>query len=91
MTGPGRPDTASFEYQGSTNQDSSLDCAGAHREWRYDYHGKRGADIAFAGHVIHVRGKEGERLLGDLATVLRELLEWAYGEQQSEDQDGEPR
>lgn len=59
--------------------------------WWYDQTRKRGGDRHFSGLVNHVHGAEAERLRGELAEVVRELLAWA-AEQQSGDhstEDGE--
>lgn len=69
--------------------ESSAEIDADHVEWRYHYHGKRGADVTFTGHVIPVGGTEGERLLHELGAVVRDLLEWAYNQSQSEQSQSE--
>lgn len=76
------------EYLSSANRDSSDRDRGEADEWSYDYRGRRGADVAFTGHVVYVSGEAGERLLGGLGAVLRDLLEWANSQQQSESEGG---
>jgi hypothetical protein len=61
---------------------------GSDGEWSYQYCGKRGADVTFDGWVIPIGGEAGGRLLDEMGSVLRELLEWAYPKR-SESQDGE--
>lgn len=56
--------------------------------WWYDQKRARGGDRRFHGHVTRVGGAEGERLRGELAAVVRDLLEWA-AEQQSRDESTE--
>ena len=45
--------------------------------WWYDHTQQQGGARRFSGHVNHVGGAEGERLRAELATVIRDLLEWA--------------
>jgi hypothetical protein len=45
--------------------------------WRYDQRRKRNPHRRFTGHVTRVGGIEGERLRGDLAAIIRDLLDWA--------------
>ncbi|MDX8028812.1 hypothetical protein SK803_01255 [Lentzea sp. BCCO 10_0856] len=52
--------------------------------WRYDQKRRGKPDRSFSGTVTHVGEAEGERIRGDLAAALAELLTWA-GEQ-----DGQP-
>ncbi|WP_139320805.1 hypothetical protein [Saccharomonospora sp. CUA-673] len=56
--------------------------------WWYDQKQKRGGDRRFSGHINRVGGTEGERLRGELAAVIRDLLHWA-AEQQSRDESTE--
>jgi hypothetical protein len=74
--------SASPEFLDSSDRDPE-----GYDEWSYDYRGKRGAAVSFTGHLIYIGGEAGERLLGELGAVLRDLLEWAYDQQQSEGQD----
>jgi hypothetical protein len=55
---------------------------GAYRgEWCYHQKTKRGQNRCYHGHIRRVGGTEGQRLRGELAAVLRELLEWAVDNQ----------
>lgn len=56
--------------------------------WWYDQNRKRGGDRRFSGHINRIGGAEGERLRGELAAVIRDLLHWA-AEQQSRDESTE--
>jgi len=59
--------------------------------WWYDQRRKRGEDRHYSGHVNHIYGTEAERVRGELADVIRDLLDWA-AQQQSGDhstEDGE--
>lgn len=56
--------------------------------WWYDQKRKRGGDRRFSGHINRIGGAEGERLRGELAAVIRDLLRWA-AEQQSHDESTE--
>ncbi|MFC0432577.1 hypothetical protein [Kutzneria buriramensis] len=56
--------------------------------WWYDQKQKRGGDRTYSGHVNHVHGAEAERVRGELAKVIQELLDWA-AQQQSGDQSTE--
>lgn len=56
--------------------------------WRYDQRRKRGSDRTYSGYVKHIHGAHAERLRGELAEVVQELLEWAT-QQQSGDQSTE--
>jgi hypothetical protein len=53
--------------------------------WWYDQNRKRGGGRRYSGHVNHMHGAEAERLRGELADVVRELLDWA-AQQQTGDQ-----
>lgn len=48
-----------------------------HHEWHYNQIGNRTKSWAFSGHVRYVSGAEGDRLRGELAAVIRDLLDWA--------------
>jgi len=59
--------------------------------WWYDQKRKRCGERRYSGHVHHVHGVEAERVRGELAAVVLDLLSWA-GQQQFDDQsveDGE--
>jgi hypothetical protein len=45
--------------------------------WWYDQNRKRRADRTYSGQVNHIHGAEAERLRGELADVIRDLLVWA--------------
>jgi hypothetical protein len=45
--------------------------------WWYDQKRKRGGDRRYSGYVNHIHGAEGERLRGEFAAVIGELLDWA--------------
>jgi hypothetical protein len=58
--------------------------------WRYYQGRKRGANRSFSGHATSVGGAEGERLRGELAAVIGELLDWAARQSHNESiEDGE--
>ncbi|MGQ0773481.1 MAG: hypothetical protein ACT4NY_03535 [Pseudonocardiales bacterium] len=59
--------------------------------WWYDQRRKRGGDRKYSGHVNHIHGTEAERVRGELADVIRELLDWAARQQSDEQstEDGE--
>lgn len=48
-----------------------------HNEWHYNQIGNRTKSWDFSGHVRYVSGAEGDRLRGELAAVIRDLLDWA--------------
>ncbi|MFD5831655.1 hypothetical protein [Lentzea sp. NPDC060358] len=48
-----------------------------HDEWHYNQIGNRTKSWAFSCHVRYVSGAEGDRLRGELAAVIRDLLDWA--------------
>lgn len=60
--------------------------------WCYDQQQKRVRSRRFSGHINRVGGAEGQRLRGELAAVIRDLVYWA-AEQPSRDdesiEDGE--
>jgi hypothetical protein len=59
--------------------------------WWYDQQRKRSADRRYAGRIDYVHGAEAERVRGELAAVVLDLLSWA-AQQQSGDhsvEDGE--
>jgi hypothetical protein len=45
--------------------------------WWYDQNRKRGGGRRYSGHVNHMHGADAERVRGELADVIRELLDWA--------------
>jgi hypothetical protein len=57
--------------------------------WWYDQSRKRGGERRYCGYVNPIRGAESERLRGELAQVIQELLDWAAtqhpGDQSTED------
>ncbi|MBB5153694.1 hypothetical protein [Saccharopolyspora phatthalungensis] len=55
--------------------------------WRYDQKRTHGDHRGFTGHITHVRGAEGERLRGEFADVIGDLLRWAQSQQQPESSD----
>ena len=60
--------------------------------WWYDQKRKRGNDRSYSGQVNHIHGAEAERLRGELADVIRDLLDWAVQQQHTGDhstEDGE--
>ena len=52
--------------------------------WLYEKEFKRNADRRFIGHVTQVSGTEGDRLRDDLTAVIRDLLDWAAIQSQSQ-------
>jgi hypothetical protein len=46
-------------------------------EFRYDQTWKRGKRRRYNGFVERIDGAEGDRLRGDLAAAVRDLLDWA--------------
>lgn len=59
--------------------------------WWYNQGRKRGGDRRYSGYVNHIHGAEAERMRGELAQAIQELLNWA-ADQQSGDhstEDGE--
>jgi hypothetical protein len=59
----------------SDNSSARQDC------WRYDCPDKSSRVRHFTGHVTYLGGAEGERLRGELAQVVRDLLLWAAAAQ----------
>jgi hypothetical protein len=49
--------------------------------WWYDQKRKRGGDRTYSSHVNHIHGADAERLRGELADVIRDLLDWAAQQQ----------
>lgn len=62
---------------------SSLD------ERQYNQIRNRTKNWTFSGHVRYVSGAEGDRLRGELAAVIRDLLDWAATQRadQADDQE----
>src|SRR5690606_41172415 len=59
--------------------------------WWYDQRRKRGEDRHYSRHVNHIYGTEAERVRGELADVIRDLLDWAAqqsGDPSTEDGEG---
>ncbi|WP_194835938.1 hypothetical protein [Nocardia sp. XZ_19_369] len=52
--------------------------------WIYDQRRKRGDDRHYSGRILYIHGSEGERFRGELAEVVRDLLEWAIRQQDNE-------
>ncbi|MFB9302374.1 hypothetical protein [Kibdelosporangium philippinense] len=52
--------------------------------WWYDQKRKRGSDRTYSGQVNHIHGVGAERLRGELADVIRDLLDWAAAQQQTD-------
>jgi hypothetical protein len=55
--------------------------------WWYYQGRKRGGDRRYSGHVNRIHGAEAERLRGELADVICDLLDWTA--RQSDDQSTE--
>jgi hypothetical protein len=53
--------------------------------WRYHQKRKGKTGRTYSGHVTRVGGAEGERIRGDLAAVLADLLTWASGQDPREE------
>lgn len=49
----------------------------ARPEWHYEQRDARGTKRAYVGYVRYVDGAAGDRLRGELAGVIRDLLDWA--------------
>lgn len=45
--------------------------------WRYDSHSERGRVRRYSGHVTYLGGAAGERLRGEMAAAIHDLLVWA--------------
>ncbi|MFC3898154.1 hypothetical protein ACFOWZ_42360 [Lentzea rhizosphaerae] len=58
-------------------------------ERQYNQIRNRTKNWAFSGHVHYVSGAEGDRLRGELAAVIRDLLDWAATQraEQADDQE----
>lgn len=65
--------------------------AGDQPVWWYDQNRKRGRDYCYSGQINHISSAEGERLRGELADVIRDLLDWAAQQQTDKEstEDGE--
>ncbi|MGP4018813.1 hypothetical protein [Saccharopolyspora sp. 5N708] len=57
--------------------------------WQYDPKRTRGNARHFTGHVTRVGGAEGQRLRGELADVIGDLLRWARTQHHGEDRDAD--
>jgi hypothetical protein len=55
--------------------------------WWYDQPRKRGSHRRYTGYVDRVSGPEGDQLRGDLAAVIRDLLDWAKKQTETSDTD----
>jgi hypothetical protein len=58
-------------------------------ERQYNQIRNRTKNWTFSGHVRYVSGTEGDRLRGELAAVIRDLLDWAATQraEQADDQE----
>ncbi|MGW4211715.1 hypothetical protein ACWEIJ_27240 [Lentzea sp. NPDC004789] len=58
-------------------------------ERQYNQIRNRTKNWTFSGHVRYVSGAEGDRLRGELAAVIRDLLDWAATQhaEQADDQE----
>jgi hypothetical protein len=52
--------------------------------WQYDQPRKRGNNRCYTGHVDRIGGTEGDRLRGDLAAIISDLLDWAKQQTESD-------
>ncbi|WP_157186707.1 hypothetical protein [Nocardia jiangxiensis] len=52
--------------------------------WSYSQRRERRNERQFSGHVRFLHGAQAERLCGELADVLGELLEWAAKQQRAD-------
>jgi hypothetical protein len=80
----------------SQTPDAPLDCESGQQAtgvdqavWSYRNEPTRGKNYTFTGHVRYVDGAEAERLRGELAVVIRDLLAWAATEQRAGQPDRE--
>lgn len=55
--------------------------------WWYDQGRKRGGDRRYSGHINYIYGADADRLRGEFAAVVGDLLDWAARQQQSETDD----
>ncbi len=55
--------------------------------WRYHERRRGKHDRTYTGHVTHVVGGEAERIRGDLAAAVLDLLKWAAKRQSSNERD----
>jgi hypothetical protein len=55
--------------------------------WQYDQRGKRGKHRRYTGHVTPIGGAEGDRIRGELAAIIRDLLDWATRHTETPDTD----
>ncbi len=53
--------------------------------WWYDQRRKRNNNRTYSGHIKYVYGAEADRVRGELAAVIRELLDWS-ARQHADDQ-----
>lgn len=53
-------------------------------EWWYDQRGKRGKNRRYIGYVTRIDGAEGDRIRGELAAIIRDLLNWAKQQTETE-------
>jgi hypothetical protein len=69
--------------------DSLRDNGSDQQEWQYNQTRSRTKNWTFSGHVRYVSGAEGDRLRGELAAVIRDLLDWASTQraEQADDQE----
>lgn len=57
--------------------ESLCDNGSSLHERQYNQIRNRTKNWTFSGHVRYVSGAEGDRLRGELAAVIRDLLDWA--------------
>lgn len=69
--------------------ESLCDKGSDHRERQYNQTRNRTKNWTYSGHVRYVSGAEGDRLRGELAAVIRDLLYWAATQraEQADDQE----
>ncbi|MBY8855409.1 hypothetical protein K7711_02865 [Nocardia sp. CA2R105] len=71
-----------------SNSENAPEVGPAQPIWSYSQSRERRSERQFSGHVRFLHGTQAERLRGELADVVGELLEWA-AKQQSADHSAE--
>lgn len=57
--------------------DSAPNTPSEQAPWAYTGHSERGRALEITGHITYLGGTAGERLRGELSTVVLDLLRWA--------------
>jgi len=74
---PPRPGRTALATNSTPPEEPRINSPFDQETWEYAGHSERGRVQQYTGHVTYLGGAAGERLRGELAAVIEELLRWA--------------